>query len=194
MVRAGVPPPAAVAAGFAYVNSQSYRAQGMEVSFEEAPRADLRVLASYTYLDAEITEAFGDEAINPSFPDIPIGQYSAILGGRPFRRPANAGTFGVIYSPSRFEIALSAYFSGKRDDSTFLSDPFYGSTLLLPNKDLDSAYQKVDLSGGVNVHPRLKIYTSLENLLNQDYEASFGFPALPLTARIGARVTLGGDR
>jgi iron complex outermembrane receptor protein/vitamin B12 transporter len=194
MVRAGVAPAAAVAAGFAYVNSQSYRAQGMEVSFEEAPRPDLRVMASYTYLDAEVTEAFGDEAINPAFPGIAIGQYSAIVGGRPFRRPANSGTFGVIYSPSRFEIALSAYFSGKRDDSTFLSDPFFGNSLLLPNKDLDKAYQKVDLSAGANVHPRLKIYTSIENLFNQDYEASFGFPALPLTARVGARITLGGDR
>ena len=52
----------------------------------------------------------------------------------------------------------------------------------------------MDLSAGVDVHPRLKVYTSIENLFNQDYEASFGFPALPLTARIGARVTLGGDR
>jgi iron complex outermembrane receptor protein/vitamin B12 transporter len=99
-----------------------------------------------------------------------------------------------MYTPNRFDIALSTYFSGKRDDSTFLSDEFFGDSLLLPNKDLDKAYQKVDLSAGVAVHPRLKVYTSIENLFNQDYEASFGFPALPLTARIGARITLGGDR
>jgi len=43
------------------------------------------------------------------------------------------------------------------------------------------------------VHPRLRGYVSIENLFDQDYEASFGYPALPLTARVGFRVTLGGD-
>ena len=66
----------------------------------------------------------------------------------------------MIYTPRRYEVALSTYFSGKRDDSTFLSDEFFGNSMLLPNKDLDKAYQKVDLSGAVNVIPRLKIYTT----------------------------------
>ena len=196
LVRAGVPAAVANATAFGgYVNSQSYRAQGAEVSFEAIPRTDLRLMASYTRLNAEVTEAFSASAAsNTAFPNIAIGAYSPLVGARPFRRPPNSGTFAVIYTPSRFEVALSTYFSGKRDDSTFLSDEFFGNSLLLPNKDLDKAYQKVDLSAGVTVHPRLKVYTSVENLFNQDYEASFGFPALPITARVGARITLGGDR
>jgi len=134
------------------------------------------------------------ESFNDKFPGIAIGQYSPLVGARPFRRPANSGTFGVVYTPKRCEVALSMYFSGKRDDSTFLSDEFFGKSMLLPNQDLDTACQKVDLSGAVNVIPLLKIYTSIENLLNQDYEASFGFPALPITARVGFRLTLGGDK
>ena len=195
LVRAGVPPDVANATSFGgYVNSQSYTAQGAEISFDAAPRTDLRLMASYTRLDAEVTEAFGaSAATNTAFPGIAIGAFSPLVGQRPFRRPPNSGTFAVMYTPSRFDVSLSAYFSGKRDDSTFLSDEFFGNTLLLPNRDLDGAYQKVDLSAGVKVHPRLKIYTSIENLLNQDYEASFGFPALPLTARVGLRVNLGGD-
>ena len=90
-------------------------------------------------------------------------------------------------------VTFASYFSGKRDDSTFLSDGFFGNSMLLPNQDLDEAYQKVDLSGSYDIMPRLRVYTSIENLLNQDYEASFGFPALPLTARVGLRVNLGGD-
>jgi vitamin B12 transporter len=196
LVRFGVPPAAANATNFgAAVNSQSYRAQGLELAFDEAPRPDLRVTASYTYLDAEVTEAFGaSESFNDAFPNIAIGAFSPLVGARPFRRPANSGTFGVIYTPKRYELALSMYFSGKRDDSTFLSDGFFGNSMLLPNENLDEAYQKVDLSGGFNIHPRLKLYTSIENLLNQDYEASFGFPALPITARVGFRLTLGGDK
>jgi vitamin B12 transporter len=195
LVRAGVPTDVANATPLGgYINSQSYRAQGAEVSLEAAPRSDLRLMASYIRLDAEVTEAFGaSAAFNDAFPGIAIGAFSPLVGARPFRRPSNAGTFAVMYAPDRFEVALSAYFSGKRDDSTFLSDRDFGNSLLLPNKDLAESYQKVDLSGAFNVHQRLKVYTSIENLLNQKYEGVFGFPALPITARAGFRVTLGGD-
>ena len=196
LVHFGVPPAVANVTGFgAAVNSQSYSAQGLELAFDEAPRPDLRVTASYTYLDAEVTEAFSaSESFNPAFPGIAIGAFSPLVGARPFRRPANSGTLGVIYTPKRYEVALSMYFSGKRDDSTFLTDAFFGNSMLLPNKDLDAGYQKVDVSGAVNVVPHLKIYTSVENLLNQHYEASFGFPSLPVRARVGFRLTLGGDK
>jgi iron complex outermembrane receptor protein/vitamin B12 transporter len=180
----------------AYANSQSYTTQGLEISFEEQPRTDLRVMASYTYLDAEVTEALSSSAsfnLSSNFSTIPIGAFSPLVGNRPFRRPTNSGTFAVIYSPSRYEVALSAYFSGKRDDSTFISDAFFDNSMLLPNQDLADSYQKIDLSGAVQVHPRLKVYTSNENLLNQKYEASFGFPALPITGRVGVKITLGGD-
>lgn len=196
LVRFGVPPAVANATGFgAAVNSQSYNAQGLELTFDEAPRQDLRVNASYTYLSTEVTEAFAaSESFNDAFPGIPIGAFSPLVGARVFRRPPNSGTFGVIYSPKRYQVALSMYFSGKRDDSTFLSDGFFGNSMLLPNKDLDKAYQKVDLSGSYDILRRLRVYTSIENLLNQDYEASFGFPSLPLRARVGFRLTLGGDK
>jgi vitamin B12 transporter len=96
----------------------------------------------------------------------------------------------------RLQGALSAYFSGARDDSTFLggSDAFFGDSLLLPNQGLDPSFQKWDASGAYQVHPRLRAYVSLENLFNADYAASFGYPSLPLTARAGVSVTLGGDR
>jgi iron complex outermembrane receptor protein/vitamin B12 transporter len=154
----------------------------------------LRVSASYTFLDAEVTEAFGAGAVfNPAFPGVPIGAYSPLVGARPFRRPTNAGTLFVAYATGPVDIALSGYFAGKRDDSTFLGDGFFGSSLLLPNKDLDPAYQKIDVSASYRVHPRLKVYTSLEDLLNQDYAASYGFPSLPFTIRAGVSMGLGGD-
>lgn len=193
--RAGVPVSVANAAAFgAYINSQSYRAQGAEVSFEAAVRRDVRLMASYTRLDAEVTKAFSaSESFNPSIPGIAIGAFSPLVGARPFRRPLNSGTFMVMYAPGQADIALSTYFSGTRDDSTFLSDGFFGGSLLLPNRNLDKAYQRVDLSGSYLVRPRVRAYASLENLLDQRYEASFGFPALPITARVGFRLTLGGE-
>jgi iron complex outermembrane receptor protein/vitamin B12 transporter len=100
----------------------------------------------------------------------------------------------LMYTPGRAQVALSAYFSGRRDGSTFLSDPFFGDSLLLPNRDLEGAFQKVDLSGAYQVHRRLRGYVTIENLLDRTYEGSFGFPALPLTIRAGVRLAFGGDR
>ncbi len=185
--------PLATAFG-AYINSASFDAQGVELSADAAVGAGFRFGASYTFLDAEVTEAFGrNVAFNPAFPDIPIGAYSPLVGERPFRRPANSGTLFIGYTTGPFDVALSGYFAGTRDDSTFLSDGFFGNSLLLPNQDLDPAYQKIDVSASYRLHPRVRIYTTIDNVLNQDYAAVFGFPSLPATIRFGASVGLGGD-
>ncbi len=178
----------------AYLNSQSYRARGLELSGDTAFGRTVRAMASYTYLDAEVTEAFSaSTSFNPAFPGVAIGAFSPLVGGRPFRRPSHSGNLGLVYAPGRVELALSAYFAGKRDDSTFATAPDFGNSLLLPNRNLDAAYQKVDLSGAYRVTRRVRATVSIENLLDQRYEAVFGFPALPLTARVGVRVLLGGD-
>jgi len=38
----------------------------------------------------------------------------------------------------RFSGVFSGYLVGRRDDSTFLSDGFFGNSLLLPNRNLDT--------------------------------------------------------
>ena len=195
LVAAGVPPAVAATTAFgAYINSASFDAQGVELSADAALGMGFRMSASYTYLDAEVTEAFGrSAAFNPAFPDIPIGVYSPLVGERPFRRPANSGTLFVGYANGPIDVALSGYFVGKRDDSTFVTDGFFGNSMLLPNQDLDPAYQKIDLSASYRLHPRLRVYTTIDNLLNQDYSASYGFPSLPATIRVGTAIGLGGD-
>ena len=195
LVRAGVPADVAAATAFgAYLNAQSYTADGLELSGEVAVGPMLRFNASYTYLDAEVTEALSASAsINPLFPGIQIGAFSPLVGEKPFRRPANSGTLMAMFMRGPAQVTLSGYFAGTRDDSTFLSDADFGNSMLLPNQDLAFGYQKVDLSGAYQVHPRVRGYVTLENLFNEEYEASFGFPALPLTARVGFRVTLGGE-
>lgn len=197
--QVGVTPAAAAATSFgAYVNSQSYRARGLEASADAMVGQLIRVAGSYTYLDAIVTESFSSgalaPAINPAFPGIRIGQFSPLVGARPFRRPAHSGSVLVTFAQGPAQVSLAGHFSGKQDGSTFLSDGFFGNSLLLPNHDLNGAYQKVDLSGSYRIHPRLRWYVSVENILDQRYYAAFGFPALPRTARTGVTVALGGDR
>ncbi len=192
----GVPPAAAQATAFgAYVNASSFDAQGLETS-AEAALGRVRFMASYTFVDAEVTESFSGgvlaPAFNPAFPGIPIGQYAPLVGARPFRRPTHSGSFMAGYLRGPFDVALSAYLSGRRDASTFLSDGFFGYSLLLPNKDLEAGFQKIDLAVGYRPHRRLKVFASVENLLDKDYQASYGFPALPITARGGITLNVGG--
>lgn len=192
----GVPIATAQATQFgAYVNSSSFRAQGLETSVELVV-ARIRVMGSYTFVDAVITESFTGDALapaqNPAFPGIQIGQFAPLVGARPFRRPTHSGSFIASYAHGPADFAVSGYFSGKRDGSTFLSDEFFGYSMLLPNENLEAAFQKVDASVGYRVHRRVKAFLSVENILNQDYQASFGFPALPIAARAGVTLNMGG--
>jgi vitamin B12 transporter len=194
LIAIGVNPEVATATGFgAYVNATSTRSQGTEIDFNSDLGYGFRLRASYTRLNAEVTKAFGLAAFNPEFPGIPIGAFSPLQGQRPFRRAPNSGTIGLYYSHRRFIGAFTGYMVGKRDDSTFLSDAFFGNTMLLPNRDLAPAYQKFDLSGRYTVNSIVQVYTSIENLFSQHYQAAFGFPAAPFTIRSGLTLTIGGE-
>jgi vitamin B12 transporter len=193
----GIAPDVAAAAGTgAYVNSQSFKAQGIELS-ADAVIGRVRLAGSYTYLDAVVTKSLSSSVapqFNPLFPGIPIGGFTALVGQRPFRRPANTGSLLVSYTQGRADIALTGYFAGKSDDSTFIvgSDINFGNSLLLPNKDLVFGYQKIDASGSYRIHPRIKWFATVENLLDQHYEPAFGFPSLPINLRTGVTITVGG--
>lgn len=180
----------------AYVNSSSYYARGLETSMEAKLGPMVRVVGSYTFLHAVVTQSFASSALapafNPAFPTIPIGAYGPLVGAAPFRRPSNLGNLLVTVAKGPAQVGLAAYFAGKADDSTFASDGYFGNTMLLPNHNLDAAYQKVDLSGSYRIVPRVRWYVSVENLFNQSYNATFGFPALTRGARTGVTVTFGG--
>jgi len=68
-----------------------------------------------------------------------------------------------------------------------------GSNLLLPNQNLDGAYQRLELSGDYYVTSYLTADTEIQNLLSQHYSEAFGYPALPLNFRAGIRVSPGGE-
>ncbi|MGA7238111.1 MAG: TonB-dependent receptor [Bryobacteraceae bacterium] len=194
LISIGVSPGAAAASGFgAYVNASSTRSQGVELDVNADLGRGFRVRANYTRLNAIVTKAFGAPAFNPAFPGIPIGAYSPLQGQRPFLRAPNSGSVGLYYSRRKFTGSFTGYMVGRRDDSTFLSDALFGNTLLLPNQGLAPAYRKFDLSGRYHVNPIVSLYTSIENLFSQHYQAALGFPSAPFTIRSGLTLTIGGE-
>ncbi len=194
----GVPLQVASALPFgAAINSDSFRSRGAEIQFKASLSHNLTFTGDYTYLSAVVTKSFASSAlfpaINPAFPGIPIGAFSPLVGNRPFRRAPHSGSLVVNYSKRRFGLDLTGYFVSKSDDSTFLSDGFFGNTLLLPNRNLLGGYQLIDLSGWFEVRRGVTLYTSMGNILSEHYQAAVGFPALPFTFRTGVRLTLGGE-
>lgn len=196
--RLGVPTAVAAATPFgASVNSGAYRAMGAEAELDLNLGHGITAKGSYTYLDAVVQRSFSSSALspafNPNFPSIPIGISTPLVGSRPFRRAPHSGDLWIGYVRPKFTLSLSGSLVGRRDDSTHLTDEFFANTLLLPNRNLDAAYQKIDLNGSLRINSAVELYTSLENILNEHYDAAFGFPSLPFTFRTGMKFTLGGE-
>jgi vitamin B12 transporter len=194
LVSVGVNPGAAAASEFgAYINASSEKFKGAQVQIVTELGHGLRAQANYTYLDGVVTQTFGAPAYNPAFPGIPIGAFEPLLGARPFRRPPQSGSFALYYARHKFTAALTGYLAGRSDDSTSLDDANYGNTMLLPNRNLDPSYQKIDLGGRYAVRPWVSVYTSIENIFSEHYQPAIGFPALPFAIRAGLTFTIGGD-
>ena len=196
LAQLGVPEQVVEALGYfsAAVNTLNYKAQGVEVGFKYRVNHAVSLRGGWTYTDAVVQQSFASSAlapaINPLFPDIPIGAYSPLVGARPFRIAPNTGFAGVDWNGRRWFVSAMGTFVSRRDDSTFLSDTAFGNTLLLPNRNLDPSYQKVDLYGSYQITKRISAYTSLQNVLNQKYQEVYGYPALPFTIRGGHEIHL----
>ncbi|MEO6924274.1 MAG: TonB-dependent receptor, partial [Bryocella sp.] len=187
----------------AYVNSLAYRAQGTEVELLFRPTHRVLIQGGYTYLAARVVQSFSSDALasgitqypNPNLPTTAIGIYGPLQGGRPFRRPPNTGFFAVEYNRSKFAFGLKGAMASRSDDSTYLQygDLNGGNTLLLPNRDLDFGYVKLDMSVSYKLRGYATIFTQLDNLLNDQHIGPIGYPGLPFTMRAGLKLRLFGD-
>jgi iron complex outermembrane receptor protein/vitamin B12 transporter len=198
LIDLGVPGAIADAAAFgATVNSLAYRAQGIETEIEYQVTRDVFARGGYTYVDAGIQHSFTSDAIgpsfNPNFPTVPIGIFSPLIGARPFRIPPHAGYFEAAYRHSRLFASLRGTLVGSRDDSDFLTDSNFGNTLLLPNRNLDGAYQRLDLTSSYQADRHVAVEGDFQNLLSEHYSEAFGYPSLPFTFRLGMKFSLGGE-
>lgn len=188
----------------AELNSMAYRAEGAEVELQWRPRRSLFVRGGYTYLGAAVSQSFASDVTaanqgtpteNPNLPGIAIGGVSPLIGARPFRRPPHTGFFAVDYSRRKLTLMVKGAAASRADDSTFLGglDLTDGNTLLLPNRDLDFGYLKLDLGALYQLKPKVTVFTQLDNLLNDQHIGPIGYPGLPLTVRAGLKIRLGGD-
>jgi len=181
------------------LNSEAYRAQGIETNVEGGIGRDVFLRGGYTYLDAVIQRSFtnSDQALLgpiPTFSNgLPIGPYSPLQGARPFRRAPHTGFFTASYSHQKLSALLTTAFSSRSDDSTYLegADSNGGNSLLLPNRNLDHGYASLDAGGSYQFLTWLAVYAQAANLTNNQHIAPIGYPSLPFTLRGGIRIQWG---
>jgi vitamin B12 transporter len=194
-----IPSATALTLPAASLNSLAYRAQGLEAELQYQPFNRLFLRGGYTYLASLVEQSLSSDAVtparNPNLPGISIGAISPLVGSRPFRRPPNTGFFAVQYTGTRLTAAIKGAISGQSNDSTFQlnNDRNGGNTLLLPNRNLDFGYAKLDLNVTFNATKRVTVFTQLDNLLSQQHIGPIGYPGLPFTIRAGMKIRIGGD-
>jgi iron complex outermembrane receptor protein/vitamin B12 transporter len=181
------------------VNTEAFRAQGIESTVEGGIGRSIFMRGGYTYLDAVVQRSFdGDnEALlggyAPTYKGIPIGAISPLIDARPFRRPPHTGFLTASYAQKKITGVFTAAFASRSDDSTYLeyADANGGNSLLLPNRNLDHGFAKLDLGGSYQLLTWLSIYAQGENLLSQQHIAPIGYPSLPMNFRTGLRIQWG---
>jgi iron complex outermembrane receptor protein/vitamin B12 transporter len=177
-------------------NTQAFRAQGIETTIESGLGKSLFFRGGYTYLDAVVQRSFtsDNEALLAgygfSYNGIALGSTTPLVGARPFRRAPHTGFFTASYSAGKLTGIFTSAFASRSDDSTYLpySDQNGGNSLLLPNRNLDWGYAKLDLGASFKLLSWLKLYAQAENLTDSRHIAPIGYPSLPFNVRAGMRI------
>ena len=99
----------------------------------------------------------------------------------------------MSYHGEQYAVGFNASIASRSDDSTFLGgrDAAKGNSLLLPNRNLDFSYVKLDLGGSYNFLSFLGVYAQLDNLTGNKRIGQLGYPSLPFTFRVGLRLAIG---
>jgi iron complex outermembrane receptor protein/vitamin B12 transporter len=184
------------------LNTEAYRGLGVETTVEGGIGRNIFLRGGYTYLDAVVQRSFSNDDVALLGPvptyggipnGIPIGTDSPLQGARPFRRAPHTGFVTATYATRKLTGILNAAFASRSDDSDFLSydDINGGNSLLLPNRNLDYGYAKLDLGGSYQFLTWLGVYAQAENLTDDQHIAPIGYPSLPLTVRAGLKIEWG---
>ena len=177
------------------LNTEAFRALGVETTVEGGIGHSIFLRGGYTYLDAVVQRSFANSDATllgpiPTYNGIPVGADSPLQGARPFRRPPHTGFITATYSGKKLSAVLGAAFASRSDDSDFLGgyDLNGGNSLLLPNRNLDSGFAKLDIGASYQLERWLGVYIQADNLTDNQHIAPIGYVSLPAAVHAGIRL------
>ena len=151
--------------GTNFENIQEAKTKGIEIGGTLRPIDELTIIGNYTFLDTEVTDDGGSGLSGSGF----------VKGESLIRRPKHSFSFAANYFYRGFNVNLRGIYVGKRDDLDFREFPSKRVTL--------DDYFRLDLAGYYEIPVsflrlnEVRIFTRIENLLDEDYEEVFGFSA-----------------
>jgi len=161
---------------FTSANLGNSRAQGMEISARLRPARAIRVEGGYTLLATSIL-AVGNAGV----------ALSPFQVGQPLiRRPRNSGYVNVSWRHNCFTLNGNGYFRGRVLDLE-PNDGTFACALGLPCLFTNKGYTVANAGLSYRLPRGVEVYGRINNLLNQRYEESFGYPALRLNFLAGIR-------
>jgi vitamin B12 transporter len=133
------------------------RTMGLENFVSWTPVTNFTVRVAYTWLDTKDLDT----------------------GAELVRRPQSSGSLDLDWKICpRLEATARAVFTGSRTDNNF-DDPTQPPVVTL------SEYTKVDLGLSYRVCKNFSVYGRVENLLDEQYQEAYGFPALGRFVAVG---------
>jgi vitamin B12 transporter len=133
------------------------RTLGVENFVSWTPATNFTVRAAYTWLDTKDLDT----------------------GAELVRRPQSSGSLDLDWKICpRLEATAHAVFTGSRTDNNY-DDPTQPPVVTL------SSYTKVDLGLNYRVCKNFSVYGRVENLLDEQYQEAYGFPALGRFVAVG---------
>ncbi len=170
---------------FISANLAKSRAYGVESSLRLRPFRSLEIMGEYTWLNTAILALDGSLAVQPPF----------VVGQPLIRRPRSSAGYNVTWTRGRLMLNSNASIRGavldlEPNDGTFACEFDPPLQCLFRNR----GYVDVNAGFAVRLPHGVEIYGRLNNLLNQKYEESFGFPALRLNFVSGIKFELPAGR
>ncbi len=157
-----------------YENINKARAKGVEIDLLLRPAKRLSLTAGYTYLDTEVTD------------DGNLSSEAFSKGKKLIRNPSHLFFGEANYLKNGFNLNLSGNYVGKRDDMNW--NEFA--------RTRNDSFFIVDIAASYEIpvevpHARkIRLFVRAENLLDKDYEQTFGFssPGFSLVSGIAAKI------
>ena len=183
------------------LNTEAFRAQGIETTVESGIGRNIFLRGGYTYLDAVVQRSFNsdNEALMGGYaPTLYNGNSHRRLSRRWWALGPSAARRTLASSRPATRRRISPACSPRPLPAAATTPPILeyadangGNSLLLPNRNLDHGYAKLDLGGSYQLLTWLSIYAQGENLLSQQHIAPIGYPSLPMNFRRALRIQWG---
>ena len=162
-----------------FENVARARSSGIEAEVEAEFR-EIRVGASYTWLDTEVEDA--------GFDSLPG---SVFVAGEPLvRRPERTAAVSASYTVgASFGIEATLLHTGERADRDFSTYP--ASPVLLPAHTVVDISAELELASPQTGRPGLSLNVRIENILEEEYQEVLGFDGAGRAVYLTGKVMLG---